>query len=311
MQRLAALSVDLDEVDNYLAIHGLAPHALPEQALSAVYTSAVPRLLALFRELGIPATFFAIGRDLSRPAARARLREVQADGHEIANHTLNHLYDLTRKERARQVEEVRGGADAIEAAVGERPLGFRAPGYTITDQLFEVLREQGVQYDSSVFPCPPYYFAKLAALGWMGLRGRQSHSIVGDPRVLRAPADPYRVGARYYRRGQGLLELPVGVTGAGSARLPYIGTSVVLGGARSARMLTRLISGRPLVNLVLHGMDVCDAAADGLEPLAAHQPDLRQSLAVKRAALVEAVSMLKSRGYQFVTLREAAARCGS
>src|SRR5690606_24798638 len=125
--------------------------------------------------------------------------------------------------------------------------------------------------------CPPYYCAKLGALAWMRLRGRTSRSIVDDPRVLRAPADPYRVGAPYYRRGSGLLELPVGVTGTGSARLPYLGTSVVLGGARTARLLTRLVAGRPLVNLVLHGMDVCDADADGLTPLAAFQPDLRQS----------------------------------
>jgi peptidoglycan/xylan/chitin deacetylase (PgdA/CDA1 family) len=304
--KLAALSVDLDEVDNYLAIHGLAADILPQAAHEAVYARAVPRLLALLRELDIPGTFFAIGRDLARPAAHARLREIHGQGHEIGNHTLSHYYDLTRRPRATQVEEVRGGADAIEDAIGPRPRGFRAPGYTITDQLFGVLREQRVFYDSSVFPCPPYYSAKLAALALMRLRGRKSRSIVDDPRVLRAPADPYRVGEPYYRRGDGLLELPVGVTGAGSARLPYLGTSVVLGGTRSARLLTRLVSGRPLVNLVLHGMDVCDADEDGLAPLAAYQPDLRQSLAVKRAALAEAVQMLKARGYAFVTLHEAA-----
>jgi peptidoglycan/xylan/chitin deacetylase (PgdA/CDA1 family) len=308
---LAALSVDLDEVDNYLAIHGLAATALGEAAQGAVYQKAVPRLLSLFRELDIPATFFAIGRDLRGPHARARLREVHADGHEIANHTLSHYYDLTRRPRALQVQEVRAGSDAIEEAVGTRPLGFRAPGYTITDQLFDVLREQGMLYDSSVFPCPPYYFAKLTAMSFIRLRGRKSRSIVDDPRVLSAPADPYRIGVPYYRRGGGLLELPVGVTGSASARLPYLGTSVVLGGTRSARLLTRLVSGRPLVNLVLHGMDVCDAAADGLAPLAAHQPDLRQSYAVKRAALVEAVGMLKARGYSFVTLREAAQQFSS
>jgi peptidoglycan-N-acetylglucosamine deacetylase len=306
--KLAALSVDLDEVDNYLAIHGLEAGALPEAAQRAVYERAVPRLLALLRELELPGTFFAIGHDLARPHARARVREIHGQGHEIGNHTLHHYYDLTRRSRAQQVEEVRGGADAIEDAVGSRPRGFRAPGYTITDQLFGVLREQGVVYDSSVFPCPPYYCAKLAALALIRLRGRQSRSIVDDPRVLRAPADPYRIGAPYYRRGDGLLELPVGVTGAASARLPYLGTSVVLGGTRSARMLTRLVSGRPLVNLVLHGMDVCDAAADGLAPLAAHQPDLRQSFEVKRAALTEAVQMLRARGYSFVTLHEAARR---
>jgi peptidoglycan/xylan/chitin deacetylase (PgdA/CDA1 family) len=309
--KLAALSVDLDEVDNYLAIHGLAADALPAAAHDAVYERAVPRLLALLRQLELPGTFFAIGQDLQRPGARARLREINGQGHEIANHTLHHYYDLTRRSRAEQVAEVCGGADAIEDAVGVRPRGFRSPGYTITDQLFEVLREQGVAYDSSVFPCPPYYSAKLAALALIGLRGQSSRSIVGDPRVLLAPADPYRIGVPYYRRGQGLLELPVGVTGGASARLPYLGMSVVMGGMRSARMLTRLVSGRPLVNLVLHGMDVCDATADGLAPLVPYQPDLRQSADVKQAALTEAVRMLRARGYSFVTLGEAARRFAS
>jgi peptidoglycan/xylan/chitin deacetylase (PgdA/CDA1 family) len=308
MQKLAALSVDLDEVDNYLAIYGLDAGLVPPAAQHAVYEKAVPRLLELCRELDIPATFFAIGRDLARPAARARLRQVHAAGHEVANHTLHHYYDLTQRSREVQSGEVARGAAAIEEAVGTRPVGFRAPGYTVSDQLLEVLREQGVLYDSSVFPCPPYYCAKLAALAWIRARGRSSRSIVGDPRVLRAPADPYRIGAHYYRRGAGLIELPVGVTGLASARLPYLGTTLVLGGARSARLLTRLINGRPLVNLVLHGMDVCDAAQDGLQALAPHQPDLRRSVAEKRAALVAALSMLKAHGYAFVTLSEAARR---
>ena len=29
----------------------------------------------------------------------------------------------------------------LEGAVGRRPRGFRAPGYTITDQVFDVLAE--------------------------------------------------------------------------------------------------------------------------------------------------------------------------
>lgn len=306
MQKLAALSVDLDEIDNYLAIHGLAPNLLRSDAQHPIYDRAVPRLRALFRELDVPATFFAIGRDLSRQDNCAALRVLQSDGHEIANHSLNHYYDLTRRERSTQIREVRGGADAIEQAVGARPVGFRAPGYTITDQLFDVLHAEGVQYDSSVFPCPPYYAAKAAAIGAIRLRGRHSRSVIDDPRVLRAPANPYRIGQPYFRRGKGLVELPIGVTRAVSGRLPYIGTSVVLGGARMAKLLTQLIQSRPFVNLELHGIDLCGAAEDGLGPLVPHQADLRVSLQDKRAALSEAVHTLKASGFTFVTLSDAA-----
>jgi peptidoglycan/xylan/chitin deacetylase (PgdA/CDA1 family) len=308
VEKLAALSVDLDEIDNYLAIFGLPDSALEGAARQAVYTRGLGRFESFFREHDMPATFFAIGRDLARAENRTRLKALANAGHEIANHTQNHLYDLTRRERSVQLQEVRGGADAIEAAVGVRPVGFRAPGYTITDTLVDVLRSEGVQYDSSVFPCPPYYLAKSAALALIRLRGSRSMSILDHPRVLSASANPYRMGASYAQRGNGLIELPAGVTGNLSARFPYTGTFVVMWGVPGARLLTRLISGRPFVNLVLHGADLCGATEDGLGALAPFQRDLQRSVAEKRAALSEAVSVLKRQGFRFVRLSEAAQR---
>lgn len=305
-EKLAAVSVDLDEIDNYTAIFGISGDlALPT---SPIYDKAVPRLAALFAELDIPATFFAIGRDLKRRDNALRLRALAQAGHEIANHSLNHLYDLSRRDAATQRNEVIGGADAIEAATGVRPTGFRAPGYTINDGLFEVLKKARVAYDSSVFPCPAYYLAKAAAISLIKLRGSESRSIVDHPRVLSAPADPYRIGTPYSQRGEGLVELPIGVTGDKTLRLPYIGTSIVLAGERGARLLSQLASERDFVNLELHGIDLSDADDDGLRALVPFQQDLRRSAAQKRAALVAAISELKQRGYRFVTCAQAAAR---
>jgi hypothetical protein len=306
VQKLAALSVDLDEIDNYLGIFGLPDDTVQGAARQAVYQKALPRFEHFFREQQIPGTFFAIGRDLALEPNREALRRLSRADHEIANHTLNHRYDLTRRSAAEQAFEVQRGADAIEDAIGLRPVGFRAPGYTITDTLVEVLGRERVEYDSSVFPCPPYYFAKSAAMALIRLRGGQSKSILDHPRVLSASADPYRLGASYARRGKGLVELPVGVTGLMSAQFPYTGTFVVMWGARGARLLTRLISGRPFVNLILHGADLCEAESDGLHNLAPYQRDLARSVEEKRAALAEAVALLKQQGFRFVTLAEAA-----
>lgn len=234
------------------------------------------------------------------------LRAAVAAEHEVANHSKSHLYDLTRRDRDTIRAEIEGGIEAIERATSERPVGFRAPGYTITDEVLDVLSELGVTYDSSVFPCPAYYAAKAVAIGAIRARGRRSHSIVDDPRVLSAPADPYRVGRPYWSRGDGLIELPIGVTRDLTGRLPYIGTSVVLAGERGARTLTRLVAGRPLVNLELHGIDLADADDDGLGFLRPHQPDLRRSAREKEAALRAAISELRAQGYAFVRLRDAA-----
>jgi hypothetical protein len=105
-----------------------------------------------------------------------------------------------------------------------------------------------------------------------------------------------------------LLELPIGVTRGSRARLPYIGTSLVLAGERGAAGLTHMIAGRPLVNLELHGIDLADAHEDGLESLMGHQPDLRRPVGEKRRALESAIWVLRGAGYEFVTLQQAAAR---
>lgn len=303
--KLVAVSVDLDEIDNYAAIFGMGGSlSLPRWP---IYEKAVPRLASLFAEHNVPATFFAIGRDLEHPQNAEALRNLYATGHEIANHSLSHLYDLTRRDLATQQREVIGGADAVEAAVGVRPTGFRAPGYTIDDGLFDVLADAGVSYDSSVFPCPAYYLAKATAIGVIKLRGSESRSVVDDPRVLRAPADPYRIGRPYHQRGKGLLELPIGVTGDLTLRAPYIGTTVVLAGELGAKLLTRLACARDFINLELHGIDLSDAREDGLTALVPYQQDLRRTAAQKRAALSAAFTELKQRGYRFVTLAQAAA----
>ena len=303
MKRICAVSVDLDEIPNYAQIHGLGDLAGPGK--NAVYDVAVDRLLSMATSADLPITFFAVGSDLSRAEAAAKLRLAREAGHEIANHSLDHRYDLTRLERGEIVHQVADGAEAIARATGERPVGFRAPGYTITDQVFSVLREVGVTYDSSVFPCPAYYAAKAGAIGIIRARGRASRSIVDTPAVLFAPTHPYRAGTPYWQRGSspGILEIPVQVTRG--LRLPFIGTSVTLAGPARARWLARMCVGDELVNLELHGIDVLDAG-DGLEALRPFQPDVRVAKTKKLEALHAAFDVLRKAGYAFVTMREAA-----
>ncbi len=301
--RLASVSVDLDEVPCYSAIHDVK---LDESASHTVYDACVPRYLALFAELQIPATLFVIGRDVAREESSRVLKCAAAAGHELANHSQNHLYDLTRTSASTMRSEIDQCAKSLEAATGVSPVGFRAPGYTTTSTLLTEVRRLGYEYDSSVFPCPSYYGAKAAAIGAIRARGGSSASIVDDPRILAASADPYRVGKHVWSQGDGMLELPIGVTSNLTGRLPFIGTSIALAGDIGARLLARAIAGRPLVNFELHGIDLADAETDGLQALVPHQPDLRKTLSAKRRALRAAVLELKRCGYQFVTLAEAA-----
>src|SRR5262249_1192551 len=62
--RLAAGSIDLDEIHHYYTIHGLEGRG---RAADAVYDRAVPRAADWAESLGVPLTFFVVGADLARP----------------------------------------------------------------------------------------------------------------------------------------------------------------------------------------------------------------------------------------------------
>jgi peptidoglycan-N-acetylglucosamine deacetylase len=303
--RLCSVSIDLDEIPNYYAIHGLSPPI--GRGATAVYELALERFQEFSSTFRCPLTLFAIGADMARPNNALALRRMSERGHEIGNHTLDHRYDLTRLNADEMARQVQAGITVIEGATGQRPVGFRAPGYTVNDSLFAILTESDVFYDSSVFPSPAYYAAKAAAKAAIAVSGRKSRSVMDTPAVLRAPTRPYRIGKPYWRRGHGLLELPVQVTRG--LRLPYIGTTLTLAGADRARWLTKQVIGEPLVNLELHGIDALDTD-DGLEELRPHQPDVRVPAPLKLDALGAALETLQKEGYAFVRLREAAEHFG-
>ena len=308
-ERLCAVSVDLDEIPNYFAIHGLPLPTGPEA--HAVYRTAIGRIESLASWFRMPLTLFAVASDLRDANSACKLRSMAARGHEIANHSLDHRYDITRLDTESMRRQVVLAADLIERAVGERPCGFRAPGYVVTDALIDVLREASLLYDSSVFPSPAYYLAKTAAMAFIRVQRRESHSIMGSPAVLLSPTCPYVPGLSVSQREEKgehsdkLIELPIQVTPR--LRLPYIGTTLTMAGFSMAKWLTRSVIGQSFINLELHGIDVLDAS-DGLDALVAHQPDVRVAAERKQLILSEVFGMLREAGYSFVRLKDVARR---
>lgn len=286
--RLASVSVDLDPLRCYYQIHGQPPPAGP--LAQVILERALPRLLELFDRFGIKATLFVVGQDLQECASgRALLAAAAAAGHELGNHSHTHPYDLARLPRAELEREIGDCHAALRSLhpQGRPPLGFRAPGYQLSVELFDVLEAHGYRYDTSMWPCPPYYVAKLAVMGLMALRRERSASIIGAPQAQLGPTQPYRPDPqRPWRRGQaGLVELPVAVTPG--LRLPAIGTFMLL----SSRLRQLLLAGmqrQAFFNLELHGIDLIDAATDCIPAaLCTRQPDLRVPLADKLSALSE------------------------
>jgi peptidoglycan/xylan/chitin deacetylase (PgdA/CDA1 family) len=281
-----SISVDLDGLGCYAAIHGL-PLRLDERAQRAVPAVALQRFCELFAAGGVRATFFVIGREAG--IAPGALRVAAAAGHEIGSHSYGHDYALSRRTAEEIAQDLGLAERAIEDACGQRPRGFRAPGYTLSATLLDAVRTRGYAYDSSLLPSPPYYAAKAVALGLYALRGRASQSILGDVRQLFAP--------RQAHRRRGLRELPIATVPA--LRAPAIGTTVL----PFPWLARRAFAGGHL-NLELHGIDVLDDT-DVPPEIAAVQPGLRMPAGEKVRRLRTLLETLPGR---HCTLLEAAIR---
>ncbi len=289
-RRVASVSVDLDPLSCYYGIHGLG--APPADLRDVVLRRGLPRFIDLFARHHIQATFFVVGEDLSHETGRSLLASAAGEGHELGNHSQTHPYDLARLPKEQIAEEV-GACHQALVALGKTPRGFRSPGYDMSRDLLEVIERLGYRYDSSIFPCPPYYALKAAMMFATSLSGRYSGAVLGHPGALWAPADPYRPDSLCpFQPGQSsLVELPVAVTPG--LRMPVIGTTLLLS-ERLRIFLLAAMRKRTFFNLELHGLDLLDAEEDGIPAeLLSRQADLRVPLITKYRALMATLDSLR------------------
>jgi hypothetical protein len=291
-QRAAAVNVDVDSLYLYYGLHGLET----DDSNNAVWTRGVRRFAELFEELDVKATFFIVASDLERwPEARQIAGELAAAGHELASHTWSHPYDLTRQSPEAIATEIDRSHELLSDVAGRPITGFRAPGYTISEPVYEALASRGYGYDSSLFPCPPYYLAKAAVMGAMRLRGLRSDAILDHPSIMWQKRQPH------WRSG--LREVPITVLPG--LRAPFIGTSLLMMGRRGYRAIRPWVRSTRFVNLEFHGIDLCDLEADGIDPVLLKQPDLRVPLAAKLALFREVITDLRD-GWGIDTLERLA-----
>lgn len=104
------------------------------------------------------ATFFILGWIAERYPAL--VKEIQARGHEVACHGYSHqcLFNQTPKKFK---EDEKKAKAILEDLIGDRVIGYRAPTFSITKRTLwalNILKEDGYQYDSSVFPIRHDYY---------------------------------------------------------------------------------------------------------------------------------------------------------
>jgi len=145
------LTIDVEEwfhAHNYAnQVDGSTWESRPRRA-----EEGVDRLLDLCDRLGIKATWFVLGWTAERDPAL--VRKIASAGHEIGCHSYAHpiVYEL---DAAAFREDTRRGRDALGDALGEAPVLYRAPSFTIVARSYwalDILAEEGFRVDSSIFP---------------------------------------------------------------------------------------------------------------------------------------------------------------
>lgn len=143
-------SITIDVEEWFHVCNGPAP--VGEIPMTRVADN-VARLLELFAEAGVRATFFLLG--CVAEAVPDLAPRIAAAGHEIASHGWSHtLVSQLTPEQFRQ--ELQRTNELLKAQSGQQPRGFRAPRWSIGREqapwAFEIMVEEGFLYDSSCTP---------------------------------------------------------------------------------------------------------------------------------------------------------------
>lgn len=199
--RINAMTVD---VEDYFHVSAFEKQISPKDWSSCKPTVDynTRRLLDIYAEHDVKATFFILG--WVAQAFPELIKDIHAQGHEIASHGTNHRRATTQT-RDELKADIQTSIDTLESLTGEKIFGYRAPSFSIdksNEWAFELLAELGFKYSSSTYPI--------------------SHDLYGTPDWPRFA----------YKRPEGIIEIPIptlrkgeknqGIGGGGYFRLfPY------------------------------------------------------------------------------------------
>jgi len=156
-----ALTVDLEDWYQGLEI----PHT-DWSGFEDRLAPGTTRLLRIFADAGVRATFFVLGFVAERHPGL--VRNIVAAGHEVATHGYSHTFvyrqtpEVFRAELSRSIR-------LLEDLTGKPVIGHRAPFFSITRAslwALEILGELGIRYDSSIYPVLNYRYGIEDAPRW-------------------------------------------------------------------------------------------------------------------------------------------------
>jgi len=257
----ATIQVDLDSLWTYQRYLRQRP---ARQEADPVYTEGALNFLKIFHEYSIKATFFIIGSDAAHPTHREIIQMIAADGHEIANHTMTHPNNFNQLPDDIIYDEIKRCDEVLKNISPERIKGFRAPTFSVSEKILNLLNALGYLYDSSVVPSSILPFNLMLAHSVLSRRLKITAG--GGLRFGLAPLGVYKPDSdRMHKKGEGvsLYEVPISVVPF--LRLPMHSSYVFMSGAWLFDLGFKIYkSKQPYFNYLFHGIDLVDVKKYGL-----------------------------------------------
>lgn len=277
--RTLCVSIDLDPLSCYYEIHGIEGYQKSE--IDKIYSLSLERIYEFFQKEGIAPTLFVVGNQLGDDRVVKYLLDAVKNGYEIANHSYNHLYNLSLLPEREVEYEINECGKVIFDKLGIKSVGFRAPGYNLSRNIIDVLSRLKYSYDSSVLPSPFYYFSKALIILLYRLMGRRTRSICGSIKMPFAERRVYPLGEKIYSKSNdsSILEIPISV--AGFFGIPYVGTFIMGYKEFLYNYLQRQVKNLDLLHIELHGIDFLDKDDIGDKKIVKAQFDLQIPLQKK------------------------------
>ncbi len=146
-----AMTVDVEDYFQVSAFERYVDRAAWEHMPCRVERN-VDKILQMFSEAGVKATFFTLGWIAERYPQM--IREIITEGHELASHGWSHVR-VPQQSREDFRDDVVRTKKLLEDLSGQEIRGYRAASYSIGADNFwalEVLEETGYAYSSSIYP---------------------------------------------------------------------------------------------------------------------------------------------------------------
>jgi len=218
--KVCSVTVDVDCLRSNFKGFGLQKNSYSFRE----FEIGIENLLAFFSRFNIRATFFFVAQDLEIKANANLIKYVTAKGHEIASHSYSHPQGFRLLSEREKTYELRRSKEILENVSGQSVIGFRAPGWNISDDTLPILRKLGFTYDSSVFPTSISILLKTLHYYAMRKRDLSTRTTLGEFYYLLSSSYPYHTDEkRLGKKGDSdFVEFPVQV--AGFFRLPFFAT---------------------------------------------------------------------------------------